>query len=52
MDRRSGQEAVRLMLDTHALVWALERSAHALEEQAALVTRDRDIARYQVPIVW
>ena len=26
--------------------------AHALEEGAAIVTRDRQIARYQVPIIW
>jgi PIN domain nuclease of toxin-antitoxin system len=26
--------------------------AHALEEGAALVTRDAQIARYRVPIVW
>jgi PIN domain nuclease of toxin-antitoxin system len=26
--------------------------AHALEEGATIVTRDRDIGRYQVPIVW
>jgi PIN domain nuclease of toxin-antitoxin system len=26
--------------------------AHALEEGATLVTRDRQMARYQVPIVW
>ena len=26
--------------------------AHALEEGAAIVTRDPNIARYQVPIVW
>jgi len=26
--------------------------AHALEEGASIVTRDPDIARYQVPIIW
>ena len=55
---------MRLLLDTHALLWALSAPQHhgdlldrmlvaqAMCESMTLVSRDRELAKYGVKLLW
>jgi PIN domain nuclease of toxin-antitoxin system len=41
----------RYLLDTHAAIWYFSGD-NALDEQMSLISADKNIAQYDVPLIW
>ena len=39
---------MKLLLDTHALIWAVQ----ARQEEMALVSRDGLVSQYDIEVIW